>query len=166
VNAEFLAGRVAMIWNSTAFVRYLEDNAKFPVVCAELPSLARSAVPTGGTMFVVPAGGPPRWNEAAARFLAFMVRPERANEFATKTGYIPVTTAGIARLEREGYYASHPNDRVAFDQLDSVLPWPWQKDLFRVQREIVQARLEAAVLGREDAAEALAAARRAVEEER
>jgi sn-glycerol 3-phosphate transport system substrate-binding protein len=163
-NAEFLAGRIAMIWTSTAFVRYLEDNAKFPVVCARLPRDERAAVPTGGTMFVMPKGSSSAWTEAAARFVAFMARPDKANEFATKTGYIPVTRAGIAALERDGYYQKKPNDRVAVDQLDDVVPWPWHKELFRVQREVVQARLEAAVLAREDARGALDAARRVIAE--
>lgn len=163
-NADFIAGRVAMIWTSTAFVRYLEDNAKFPVVCARLPRDVRHAVPTGGTMFVVPKGGGAAWNESAARFIAFMARPDRSNEFATKTGYIPVTRDGIADLERAGYYQKKPNDRVAVDQLEDVIAWPWHKELFRVQREVVQSRLEAAVLSREDARVTLDGARRAIEE--
>ncbi len=30
-NTDFLSGSTAMIWTSTAFLRYLEDNAKFEV---------------------------------------------------------------------------------------------------------------------------------------
>ncbi len=159
-NAEFLAGRIAMIWTSTAFVRYLEDNAKFPVVCAPLPRDQRAGVPTGGTMFVVPKGGSPAWRAAASRFLTFMMRPDRSNEFATQTGYIPVTTAGVEELGRSGYYERRPNDRVAVDQLKDVVPWPWHAELFRVQREVVQARLEAAVFERRDPAATVAEATR------
>ncbi|HEY6724133.1 MAG TPA: extracellular solute-binding protein, partial [Polyangiaceae bacterium] len=36
-NQDFLAGRTAMIWTSTAFLKYLEDNAPFRVVAAPLP---------------------------------------------------------------------------------------------------------------------------------
>jgi sn-glycerol 3-phosphate transport system substrate-binding protein len=152
-----------MIWNSTAFVRYLEDNAKFPVLCAPLPKRDRHGVPTGGTMFVMPKGSPAAWVEAGARFLAFMSRPETSNEFATKTGYIPVTTSGVKLLEGAGYYQKKPNDRVALDQLEDVRPWPWHPELFRVQREVVQSRLEACVLSKEDPATTLQGARRAIE---
>ena len=162
-NRELLAGRAAMIWNSTAFVRYLEENAKFPVVAAPLPRHVRAGVPTGGTLFVMPKGSPPAWREAGARFLAFMCRPEVSNEFATKTGYIPVTRAGIKSLEDTGYYQKFPNDRVAVDQLASARPWPWHTELFRVQREAVQGRLEAAVLSGEDPRAVLAATRKAIE---
>ena len=37
-NESFLRERVAMMWSSTAYVRYLEDNARFPVVAAPLPA--------------------------------------------------------------------------------------------------------------------------------
>jgi sn-glycerol 3-phosphate transport system substrate-binding protein len=93
-----------------------------------------------------------------------MARPDRSNEFATKTGYIPVTREGIRTLEEAGYYKKKPNDRVAVDQLEDVVPWPWNKELFRVQREVMQARLEAAVLSREDARRTLDAARRTIAE--
>lgn len=161
VNTDFLAGRIAMVWNSTAFLRYLEQNAKFPVVAAPLPGDARRAVPTGGTFFVVPRQAPPEQLPAATAFLRFMIAPENANHFATKTGYIPVSKQGIATLESSGVLAKQPNDRVALDQLASAVPWPWSPRLFRIQREIVQPRLEAAVLARRPAPEVLAEARQA-----
>jgi sn-glycerol 3-phosphate transport system substrate-binding protein len=78
---------------------------------------------------------------------------------ATRTGYMPVTTAAVARLTDGGWYAQHPNDRVALDQLPAATPWPWAPDLFRVERDVVEPRLEEAVLTDRDAAEVLAEAR-------
>ncbi len=163
-NTDFLAGRAAMIWTSTAFLRYLEENAKFEVVAAPLPAQVRRSVPTGGTMFVMPRGGAPRAQEAGFAFLRWMMQPAQANAWATRTGYMPVSRGGLAELERSGYYRSHPNDRVAIDQLADADPWPWATELFRVQREAVQPRLEEAVLSRRDARETLEEARRAARE--
>ncbi|MCC6554956.1 MAG: ABC transporter substrate-binding protein [Polyangiaceae bacterium] len=169
-NTDFLAGKTAMIWTSTSFLRYLEENAgragegRFEVGAAPLPREARASVPTGGTMFVMPRGAAPEAQEAAFAFLRWMLRPEQANEWATRTGYMPVSRAGLAALERAGYYDAHPNDRVAVDQLAHASPWPWSTKLLRIQREAVQPRLEEAVLTRRDAAEALEEARRAAEE--
>lgn len=163
-NTDFLAGRAAMIWTSTAFLRYLEDNAKFPVGAAPLPRDVRAGVPTGGTFFVMPRGAPPAAQEAAWAFLRFMMAPEQANAWATRTGYLPVSEVGLNQLEMAGYYDAHPNDRVAVAQLADASPWPWAPDLFRIQREIVQPRLEEAVLEGEDPARALAAARAAARE--
>jgi sn-glycerol 3-phosphate transport system substrate-binding protein len=160
-HSDFLAQRAAMIWTSTAFLRYLEGNAKFPLRAAPLPVRERASVPTGGTLFVMPRGAQPEARAAGLAFLRWMMLPEQANAFATRTGYIPVSRAGIQRLEREGYYRDHPNDRVAIDQLAHAQPWPWSTNLFRIQREAVQPRLEEAVLGRRDPERALEDARRA-----
>lgn len=161
VNNDFLSGRTAMIWTSTAFLRYLEQNARFPVVAAALPGDVRRAVPTGGTFFVVPRQAPLAQLPAASAFLRFMIAPENANHFATRTGYIPVAKEGIAMLEDSGVLAAQPNDRVALDQLAHAMPWPWSPRLFRIQREVVQPRLEGAVLAGRPAAGALAEARQA-----
>jgi sn-glycerol 3-phosphate transport system substrate-binding protein len=156
-----------MIWTSTAFLRYLERNAPFAVGAAPLPKLERAAVPTGGTFFVVPrAHGrapAPRRKERALRFLRWMMAPAQANAWATGTGYMPVSRTGLALLERDGYYREHPNDRVTIDQLAHAVAWPWAPELFRVQREAVQPRLERVVLGDLDAHEALEEARRSIE---
>jgi sn-glycerol 3-phosphate transport system substrate-binding protein len=161
VNADFIEGRAAMIWTSTAYLRYLEDNAKFPFRTARLPRGVRRAVPTGGTFFVMPKGAPDAHRRAAAAFLAFMARPEHANRFAVETGYIPVTRAGLADLEKGGWFAAHPNAKVAVDQLEDAVGWPWTRDLLFVQREIVQPRLEGAILEHQDPRAAMDAATRA-----
>jgi sn-glycerol 3-phosphate transport system substrate-binding protein len=145
-NNDFLAGRVAMIWTSTAFLRYLEDNAKFRVVTAPLPKRERFAVPTGGTFFVMPKGIDGSERDAGLHFLRWMMQPRQANEWATKTGYMPVNQRGYENLKAEGFYDDHPNDRVTLEQLDHAMAWPWAPELFRVQREAVQPRLESAVL--------------------
>lgn len=161
-NTDFLAGRAAMIWTSTSFLRYLEETAKFPVGAAPLPKNIRHSVPLGGTLFVMPKGAPEREHEGAVAFLKWMMEARQANEFALKTGYIPVSQAGLRQLESDGYYQQHPNDRVAIDQLlTCASPWPWAPLLFRVQREAVQPRLEQAVTERKDARLLLAEARRA-----
>jgi sn-glycerol 3-phosphate transport system substrate-binding protein len=163
-NTDFLAGRAAMIWTSTAFLRYLEKNAKFPVVAAALPRDRKLSVPTGGTMFVLPRGASDGAREAALAFLSWMMQPAQANAWASRTGYIPVSRAGIEELTRSGYYRDHQNDRVALDQLAHAEPWPWAPALFRIQREAVQPRLEEAVLASGDAREMLSAARKVANE--
>lgn len=158
-NQDFLAGRAAMIWSSTAFLKYLEQHAKFPVVAAPLPAFRKRAVPTGGTFWIVLRSAPSAEKAAAARFLRFMHEPAQVIEWSTRTGYIPVTRSAVKQLEQRGYYAQHPNDAVALEQLSVAEPWPWSVDLFRIQREIVQPRLESAVVQGRDARQLLAEAR-------
>lgn len=164
LSQDFLAERVAMIWTSTAFVRYLEETADFPVRAMPLPHGVRGSVPTGGTHFVLLKSAPHELKLAAWHFVRFLLQPEPAATWSSETGYLPVTRAAVERLTTSGFYARHPNYRVALDQLTVAEPWPWSKGLFRIQREVVQPRLEAAVLERRDPSQALAEARRAAED--
>jgi sn-glycerol 3-phosphate transport system substrate-binding protein len=164
LSQDFLAGRVAMIWSSTAFVRYLEETADFPVRALPLPHGVRGSVPTGGTHFVLLESAPRELKQAAWRFVRFLLEPEPAALWSSETGYLPVTLAAAARLESSGFYARHPNYRVALDQLPVAEPWPWSKGLFRIQREVVQPRLEAALLEHRDPERVLAEARSLAEE--
>ncbi|MEO8905559.1 MAG: ABC transporter substrate-binding protein [Polyangiaceae bacterium] len=159
-NQDFLSGRVAMIWSSTAFLKYLEAHARFRVLAAPLPAFRQRAVPTGGTFWVVLRAAQAEHKAAATRFLRFMHEPEQVIEWSTRTGYIPVTRSAVTELTRRGYYAAHPNDAVALEQLSVADPWPWSVDLFRLQREIVQPRLESAVIEGRDARVVLTEARR------
>ncbi len=158
LSQDFLAGRVAMIWSSTAFVRYLEETAEFPLRTLPLPHGVRGSVPTGGTHFVVLKSAPTELKQAAWRFVRFLLQAESASFWAKETGYLPVTTEAASLLQN-GFYREHPNYQVALDQLSVARPWPWSKGLFRIQREVVQPRLEEAVLERRDARIALDEAR-------
>jgi sn-glycerol 3-phosphate transport system substrate-binding protein len=150
-NESFLQGRIAMMWSSTAYVRYLEDNARFPVVAAPLPRDVRASVPTGGTMFVVMRAAADEEKQAAWEFVRWMCDAEQTIAWSTRTGYMPVTRPAVERLLERGWYLKHPNDRVAYDQLGAVDPWPWVPELFRVERDVVEPRLEDAVLTGRDA---------------
>jgi sn-glycerol 3-phosphate transport system substrate-binding protein len=150
-NESFLQGRVAMMWSSTAYVRYLENNARFPVVAAPLPRHVRVSVPTGGTMFVLLRAAPDEEKLAAWEFVRWMCDTEQTIAWSTRTGYLPVTRPAVARLTEQQWYAHHPNDRVAYDQLTDAAAWPWSPELFRIDRDIVEPRLEDAVLSGRDA---------------
>ena len=158
-NQDFLAERVPIVWTSTAFLRYLEENARFPVLTAPLPRDVRASVPTGGTFFVILKPSPTLEKEAAWTFLRWMCETDQTISWATRTGYLPVTRPASLVLEQNGYYAKHPNDRVAYEQLADVDPWPWAPSLFRIQRDVVEPLLEDAVLSNRDAREVLGEAR-------
>ena len=158
-NESFLQGRVAMMWSSTAYVRYLESNARFPVVAAPLPRDLRAAVPTGGTMFTILRAAADEEKRAAWDFVRWMCEAEQTAEWSMRTGYMPVTRPAVERLFEQGWYSRHPNDRVAYDQLADAEPWPWAPELFRVERDIVEPRLEEAVLDMRDARDVMAEAR-------
>jgi sn-glycerol 3-phosphate transport system substrate-binding protein len=119
----------------------------------------RASVPTGGTFFVVVKQAPDEEKAAAARFLRFFCEADQAAYLSTRTGYLPITTPAVERMRAEGFFTKHPNDAVAQAQLGAVDPWPWEPLLFRIERDIVDPRLEEAVLLDRDAASVLAEAR-------
>ncbi|MBI5537442.1 MAG: ABC transporter substrate-binding protein [Deltaproteobacteria bacterium] len=164
-NGDFLAKRAAMIYTSTAFVRYIDQNAKFKAVAAPLPRDVKAAVPTGGTFFIMLKDAPREQKQAAWEFLRWMAEPQQTIEWATGTGYMPIARKAVLQLEANGYYQTHPNDRVAMDQLAHAVPWPWAPNLFRVQRECIDPLIEEAVLVPRNSREVLEQARRRAAED-
>ena len=94
-NESFLRERVAMMWSSTAYVRYLEGTARFPVVAAPLPTRVRASVPTGGTMFVLMRAAPEEEKRAAWEFIRWMCEDEQTIAWSTRTGYMPTTRSAV-----------------------------------------------------------------------
>lgn len=154
-NVDFLAGNVAMIWTSTAFLSYLTDTADFEVGAAFLPGHRQRGVPTGGTFFVMLDGGDSKAQEAAWAFMHFMMQPEQTAYWSRRTGYMPVHRRALELPEMVELYAENPNYRVALDQLEHAVPFPFSPALYTIQRQHVQPRLELPVLGLEAIEDAL-----------
>jgi sn-glycerol 3-phosphate transport system substrate-binding protein len=161
-NTDFLSRRAAMIWNSTAFLKYFEETARFAFSTAPLPKDVRAGVPTGGTHFVLLRSAPDELKEVGWSFLRFMLEPAQVVDWCLATGYLPTTLGAVRKLEQDRFYERHPNYRVAYDQLAVARPAPWSARLLTVQREVVQPCLERAVLHRISARQALAEAERAL----
>ena len=147
-NESFLQGRIAMMWSSTAYVRYLEDNARFPVVAAPLPAATCAPAYPRAARCSCCMRVRARRGEAggAGTSSAGCARPSRRSRGPRAPGTCPSRAPRSSGSSSEGWYAQHPNDRVAYDQLAAVEPWPWAPDLFRVERDVVEPRLEDAVL--------------------
>jgi sn-glycerol 3-phosphate transport system substrate-binding protein len=139
-----------MMWSSAAFLRYIEENARFPVVAAPLPRASTRSVPTGGTMFVLLRSAPEEERQAAWSFMRWMCEPAQTTDWCMRTGYLPVTRPAFESLRASGFYLRHLNDLVAYEQLAYAQPWPWAPDLFRVERDIVEPLLQEAVLSGRD----------------
>src|SRR5260370_2944974 len=118
------SGRAAIIWSSTAFLRYVEENARFRVAVAGLPGETTRAVPTGGTFFVILRDAPANEKKAAWDFLRWMARPRQTIEWSTSTGYMPVTRSAVNQLRDSAYYANHPNAELPPTELTPPPPRP------------------------------------------
>lgn len=157
-NTDFLNGRVAMIYTSTAFLNYITANAKFKVGTAFLPGKVKNAVPTGGTFFVMLKDAPADQKEAGWAFIKWMTEPAQTISLSKATGYMPIRLSAINSPEMQAFYKENPNYRVALDQLKYAQKFPFSPALFEVYREAVQPNLEAPVVGARSLADAMAAA--------
>lgn len=146
-NTDFLNEKAAMIWTSTAFLAYFHENAKFEFGTAFLPGDARRAVPTGGTFFVIMKKAPEAQKRAAWEFIRWMSEPAQTARWSMETGYLPVRRSALALPEVKAFYDKHPDYRTAMDQLEHAVRFPFTPALLEIQRNLLQPRLEAPVVG-------------------
>ncbi len=154
-NTDFLNERVAMIWTSTAFLAYFDEHAKFDFGTAYLPAKSKSAVPTGGTFFVMSKKKTQAEKNAAWTFLTWMTAKEQTIRWSQKTGYMPVRKSALETAEMKAFYDKHPDYRTAMDQLEHAIKFPFSEHLIEVQRKIVQPNLERPVVQKADPADVL-----------
>jgi sn-glycerol 3-phosphate transport system substrate-binding protein len=163
----FTDGSCAFYEQSSADLTEIEAGAKFPFDVTELPFVAGSpAAPqntvVGGASLWVLSGAPQNTYKGDAAFLHFLMSPSAQDYWATQTGYVPVTNAAFNRLNKEGYYKTHPQDLVAIRELTNKPPLPYTRGI-RIG-DLPQVRVdEAAAIsnilsGKESAAKALATA--------
>jgi sn-glycerol 3-phosphate transport system substrate-binding protein len=108
------------------------------------------------------AGKPRRANRGAARFLAFLARPQVQADWQQMTGFVPLTMAGYELAQKRGYYLKQPGNEVAVRQLVGKIPTDDSKEIrfgdrLRI-RGIIDEELEAVWSGTKAPLEALNAA--------
>ncbi len=114
---DFVEGRTAMLMTTTGNLGFFRTNAKFPFGAARLPAHKAAGTPTGGGNLYVFKGAPPEQQQAAARLARWLGKPERAAEWAVKTGYIATTPAAYKMARLQDHIAKFPQYAVARDQL-------------------------------------------------
>ncbi|HYG54835.1 MAG TPA: sn-glycerol-3-phosphate ABC transporter substrate-binding protein UgpB [Burkholderiales bacterium] len=119
-EARFAAGECAILTSSSASYAELKKHAKFDFGVAQLPYYddfagAPQNTLIGGAGLWVMAGQPS--TRGAAKFLAFLAKPEVQAEWHQATGYVPLTTAAYELTRKQGFYAAHPGHEIAVRQL-------------------------------------------------
>ncbi len=121
-EARFMSGECAMITSSSSRTGDLRRAARFAFGAAQLPFYddipgAPHHTLIGGAGLWVLAGRPPAEYRAAAKFLAWLARPEIQAEWHQRTGYVPVTRAAYEATRRQGFYDAHPEQEIPIRQL-------------------------------------------------
>jgi len=118
----FADGECAMLTASSASMAQLQREAKFEFGVAPLPHYddvkgAPHHTMIGGAALWVLAGKPAAHYRGAAKFLAFLARPELAAEWHQRTGFVPVTRAAYELTRKARYYEDNPGHEIAINQL-------------------------------------------------
>ena len=143
---DFVNEKVGMIYHSTGALSSLTINSPFKIQCGFLPKKERYAVPTGGTFFVVWNGAKQKEKEGAWAFIKWMTELDQTIYYAQNTGYMPVRISAINSSKMAEWYQKYPNYKVSVDQLQYAVTWPFFSGLYDT-RELVQANIDAPVLG-------------------
>ena len=118
----FMAGDVAIIFESTATLASLTSGADFEVGVAYLPSVtderADRAIVGGGALWMVRTGDEQREADTWT-FLKYMVSAEAAASFSMASGYYAANENAYEVDEYVTYLEENPNAQVALDQVQS-----------------------------------------------
>ena len=106
-DAKFLSGQCAMLTGASALYTKAA-NGSFHVGMATLPyyddvygATPGQLLPDGAALWVL-AGGNRAEDGVAARFAAFMLRPDVQRQWVEATGFLPMTPAAMTALKADG----------------------------------------------------------------
>jgi len=107
-DARFLSGECSMLTGESDLYAQLKDNRHFAVGVAELPYYEdvygvqpANLLPDGAALRVL-AGKKKPEERVAARFVAFLMRPEIQREWVAGTGFLPMTGTALEALATAG----------------------------------------------------------------
>jgi sn-glycerol 3-phosphate transport system substrate-binding protein len=166
-EALFLSQKCALYIDSSASYAAISKGATFPFGVAPFPYEATAPgapynTVVGGNSLWVMSGAPADVYPGVAQFLKFLMSGPSQAYWASQTGYVAVTKAGVQQLTQEGFYKTHPYSLVAVKELTGKPPTAWTRgvrlgDLPQI-RDIENAAMTAVVSGKESAQAALNAA--------
>jgi multiple sugar transport system substrate-binding protein len=153
----FLAGRVAMQITGpwTLIMKSAVDHQVLPI-----PASVRPATVTGtGNLFVMKTT--PAREQAAFKFLEYVLSEEFQTEWSMKTGFLPVTLTAAQSKAYQQFITEKPVLKVFFDQLPVAHSQPIIAGYSRLSDSLGRA-IEATLLG-ESAEKALKTAQERLE---
>jgi sn-glycerol 3-phosphate transport system substrate-binding protein len=141
-DADFLQGKAAIKYGTTAQLVTTLSQAKFKVAVGFLPKWKEYTVTPGGACLAIPSLS--RSKAGAWKFMKWITSPDVTAEYATRTGYIPLRKSAIQTERLKAFYAKNPLWRVAIDQAQYAAPLPLIKavplvveDFYKLQEEIL-----------------------------
>jgi sn-glycerol 3-phosphate transport system substrate-binding protein len=161
-EANFLAGRAAMLIHSTSDVFEVTRKANFRVGTAPLPKADGSKVGgtvVGGNSLWIMKQKPPNEVQGSYLFVKFMASKGVQKKWHVGTGYFPIREDLILELEKEGFYKKYPAAKTAIDQLKASAMTPATQGalmgVFAEARDQIESAIERVLARRMTVEEAL-----------
>lgn len=120
--ADFLEGRIAMIWTTTGNLVNIRRNASFDFGVAPYPGKVRPASVLGGGNFYIFSKASPAQQEAAFRFTKFMTSDELQADWNIQTGYVAPRDATWETQAMKKFTTELPAAAVARRQIANSVP--------------------------------------------
>ncbi|MDE2517677.1 MAG: sn-glycerol-3-phosphate ABC transporter substrate-binding protein UgpB [Rhodospirillales bacterium] len=161
-----VGGKAGIAFNSSGMRGDLTKSAKFKWGEAYLPydpaiiKTPLNSIIGGAALWSMTA---PHRTEAeykgVAEFFAFLAQPQNDAFWHQKTGYVPVTLAGFAESQKDGFYKANPGADLPVKQLERghVTKYSRGLRLGRLPeiRNIIEEELEKALQGQQNAQTAM-----------
>jgi sn-glycerol 3-phosphate transport system substrate-binding protein len=161
---KFFSGECGIFIGSSAARAAILANAKFAVGYGMQPywpdvaGAPQNSIIGGATLWVL-RGRPAAEYKGAAKFFAFLSRPETQAWWHQNTGYLPITQAAYELTRNEGYYDKNPGTDTSIKQMTLNPPTENSKGLrlgsFVQIRDVIEEELEQAFAGQKSAKDAL-----------
>jgi sn-glycerol 3-phosphate transport system substrate-binding protein len=120
--ADFLEGRIAMIWTTTGNLVNIRRNATFDFGVAPYPGKVRPASVLGGGNFYIFSKATQAQKEAAFKFTQFMTSDELQADWNIQTGYVAPRDATWETAAMRKFVAEVPAAAVARRQIPNSVP--------------------------------------------
>jgi len=161
IDADFGAGKVAMYLTTSPGLSYTAQSVagKFDWSAAPLPySEAKyKATPVAGTDLAIFSRATEAEQQAAWKFVKWMVEPRQTAKWAMGTSYIPVRKSAMYLETMKSWFAEHPRDEQSLQQLRYIKYDPNISAWSTIRGDISEA-VEKVFLGKATVKEALDAA--------
>lgn len=120
--ADFLAGRVAMIWHTTGNLANIRKNASFDFGVAPFPGNPKPASVLGGGNLYIFKDASDEQKAAAFKFIKFLTSDDNLADWSLQTGYVAPRDGSWKTPALEKYVGEVPQAAVALRQIPDSVP--------------------------------------------
>ncbi len=144
---DFFERRTAMFTTTSGNLTNVKNNAPFPFGVQILPAHKKRGAPTSGGNFYLFKTSSPEKQAATFKLIQWLTSAERSAEWSIKTGYVAPRDDAWETAAMKTYVAGFPGAKVAYGQLQFMVPELATHENQRVARAIDDG-IEAALTGK------------------